>query len=590
PKMEKKVQSCFIPDCQNTSSQELLYPFLIDTNDINSRIMGVGSPELVQNVPEDRKRICEQYFLCTDHINFLDSTQATEKIEKADEESAEDDAKKSEEESPDQLSQQLSSLTVSQPREDPDDVDVAGMIEAPETEKSEDYIELENISQDLNSIFEVIPEDFTNVCRLCGRCTDDPLPIFSGGNEGDELSLVEKIRYYLPIKVDVNDSLPKVICRECSQHLDKSHDLAITSLATEALLTGSVSKEELMGKNAAGKDGEKVPVGSDELVTSIHAENRNEGNYSQKNVSDAVHLDCSQSLITSDEDEAPFTTFEGLKVLRTYGKKRPLPQGAGGYAVKKKREEAIFETWYKCNMCVASCTDLQVIKFHKHRHRLRRPVLFWCSFCATEFPKESTFTNHVLAVHKKEPWALSHAYKCITCHRVFSLKTTAQTHYDAKCAIDLGEENGTKICAEPVYLRYAYTCEFCWQGYAYVSSLNTHRNQEHPEENPRVKGIEISETKRRDRIMELCGIKRAFACKFCSKIFTSLENFVQHREEHLDGLFRCSICKGSFWNYEDFKQHRGTQHDYKIILREVSGEQLDENGQTTSSSESESVE
>ncbi|XP_063985088.1 myoneurin-like [Diachasmimorpha longicaudata] len=599
--MAERVDSCFIPDSESTS-QVLVDPFMIDTEHINAWILNVRSRESVQTIPENHKSICNQHFIFSDHMNPPEPLKIVEIIEtKEDEEPAENNAEESPEEahdeSPDELSQHLSSLTVSQPRDNPDDLDVSLVNAGKETEISEDFIDFEDISsEDLNSILKLISEDVVSVCRLCGKTTDDPLPIFSGDEE-NEISLFEKIQYYLPIKLDANDNLPKVICRECKEHLEKSHELAMTSLATEALLTGSALKEDLIEKtmNDTEEDVLTITTNSDQVVTSTGhiqvVDNKNVVNCSQETVSDGVYFDCSQTLITSDEDESPFTTFEALKVRRTYGKKRPLSLGDGSSAAKKKKEEPVFETWYKCNMCVASSRDKEVMKFHKHRHRLRKPVLFWCNFCATEFSKESIFANHILSVHKKESRDLSQAFKCIICHRVFSLMTAAVIHYQTTCAVDPVKEGSTRKCSEDVYVRYAYTCEFCWEGYAYVSSLNMHRNQKHPETNHWIKGTDISEDKKRERIMDMFGIKCAFVCKFCGKIFISLENYVHHQVEHADGLFRCSICYGTFGDYQDFRLHRETQHDFRIVLRETSGgDQLDENKETASSFEIEITE
>ncbi|XP_011309768.1 GDNF-inducible zinc finger protein 1 [Fopius arisanus] len=574
PKMEKNVRTCFIPDCKLDSSHKALYPFLIDTEDINSWIVGVGSPGLVGNVPTDHRRICEQYFLCTDHMNFLDSIKYVEKLQKQDEEQErvennKEDPEGVEESVPDQLSQQLSSLTVSQPRDDEfDDPNI------PKTEECENYVELTICPQDLSSIFDLIPEDSTSLCRVCGKSTANPISIFPGEDESGEVSILEKIRYYLPIKIENNDDLPKIICGECDQRLRETHDLAMTSLATEALLTGAAPKDDLIEYNYVSKENSKPPGHSDQ-VTSTAADCENE-NCSQESVSDAAHLNCWQPLITSDEEEGSSITFEELKLRGSHGKKRPLSQDTGAPAVKKKKKEPIFEKWYKCNTCAASSTDEDIIKFHKNRHRLRKPVLYWCNFCATEFPKESIFANHVLSIHKRESQVLSQAYKCSTCHRVFSLKSTALLHYVIKCAIHPVQNYDANKSAEDVYIRYAYTCEFCWKGFAYVSSLNAHRSEQHSNSNCWTGKFEISEQEKRERILDIFGIRNAFACKFCAKIFLSLENYLDHENQHRDRLFKCSSCNETFTKYEDFKEHRETQHDYRIVFREVIEEQLQE--------------
>lgn len=354
----------------------------------------------MNNLPDDHKRVCEQYFLCTDHLNFLESIRDDKQVEKEEinnaeeneeinsaeeneeindaeqneeinnaeeneerisaeqneaddeernsaEQNEDDDDDDNEEETsaPDQLSQQLSTLSVSQPlNEDPDDDDPEEIIEIVEVDNSQEFFELTNCcSQNLDSIFPPLPDIY--VCRLCGKSTDGYIQIFSENNEGNDISLLEKMRYYLPIKLDEDDTLPKVICGECNELLDKSHDLAMTSLATEALLTHSTD-DEFMNKNEIGS--RDVAAVDDHQITSTQGECcKIEGDCSQETVSDVVRFECSQSsLITSDEDEGPFTTFEGLKHLRTYGKKRPMIHDGQDESVsKRRREEPVFEKW-----------------------------------------------------------------------------------------------------------------------------------------------------------------------------------------------------------------------------------------------------
>lgn len=224
---------------------------------------------------------------------------------------------------------------------------------------------------------------------------------------------------------------------------------------------------------------------------------------------------------------------------------------------------------FKCNMCPASSTDESIIKIHKNRHWLNKPVSFWCNFCATEFPKESTFANHVLSVHHKESEELSQAHKCSSCHRVFSLKSTALIHFLMKCAVHPIPNSTTKKCAEEVFIRYVYVCEFCWKGFAFISCLNDHRNHEHSDKIAWNAETSIGAQEKNERIMDIFGIKHAFACKFCAYIFISLDNYIYHLKEHSDELYKCTTCDETFPLYGNFKTHRETKHDYRVVFRET---------------------
>ncbi|XP_075223740.1 uncharacterized protein LOC142325630 [Lycorma delicatula] len=63
------------------------------------------------------------------------------------------------------------------------------------------------------------------ICRLCSKMNKLVVHIY--GEEGVRLQLSKKINAYLPINVDVNDPLPKTVCRKCIQKLEVQHKIML---------------------------------------------------------------------------------------------------------------------------------------------------------------------------------------------------------------------------------------------------------------------------------------------------------------------------------------------------------------------------
>ncbi|RZF44570.1 hypothetical protein LSTR_LSTR001328 [Laodelphax striatellus] len=59
------------------------------------------------------------------------------------------------------------------------------------------------------------------ICRLCSKMNKLVIHIY--GEEGVRLQLSNKINTYLPINMDVDDPLPKTMCRKCIQKIELQH-------------------------------------------------------------------------------------------------------------------------------------------------------------------------------------------------------------------------------------------------------------------------------------------------------------------------------------------------------------------------------
>ncbi|KAK6639616.1 hypothetical protein RUM43_007889 [Polyplax serrata] len=57
------------------------------------------------------------------------------------------------------------------------------------------------------------------ICRLCSKMNRYVILIYS--EEGERMGLADKINLYLPITVTRNDPLPKTVCPNCIDRLEK---------------------------------------------------------------------------------------------------------------------------------------------------------------------------------------------------------------------------------------------------------------------------------------------------------------------------------------------------------------------------------
>ncbi|EFN87742.1 hypothetical protein EAI_02671, partial [Harpegnathos saltator] len=68
------------------------------------------------------------------------------------------------------------------------------------------------------------------LCRMCGKLTLNGVDIFSA--EGTELKLKEKINLHVPISILMDDAMPRKVCIECCNELDKRHLFIVLYLKT----------------------------------------------------------------------------------------------------------------------------------------------------------------------------------------------------------------------------------------------------------------------------------------------------------------------------------------------------------------------
>ncbi|EEB13165.1 conserved hypothetical protein [Pediculus humanus corporis] len=79
------------------------------------------------------------------------------------------------------------------------------------------------------------------ICRLCSKMNRYVILIYS--EEGERMGLAEKINLHLPITVTKNDPLPKTVCLNCINRLEKHSQMI--QMITRAETKFDIYKEEL---------------------------------------------------------------------------------------------------------------------------------------------------------------------------------------------------------------------------------------------------------------------------------------------------------------------------------------------------------
>ncbi|XP_028033892.1 uncharacterized protein LOC114245803 [Bombyx mandarina] len=74
------------------------------------------------------------------------------------------------------------------------------------------------------------------ICRLCSEMHRIVIHIY--GEEGIRLCISEKISRYLTINISRADPLPKTICKNCLERLEKQHKLVMVMENAANMLKG----------------------------------------------------------------------------------------------------------------------------------------------------------------------------------------------------------------------------------------------------------------------------------------------------------------------------------------------------------------
>ncbi|KAI5749338.1 hypothetical protein M8J76_006567 [Diaphorina citri] len=85
-------------------------------------------------------------------------------------------------------------------------------------------------------------QEFNELCRVCANKTNILLALNIFEGDGSNRAIYKKINECLPIKVQMEDKLPKLICEECVYKLDLLNEFRDISSKTEVFLTNLLNR------------------------------------------------------------------------------------------------------------------------------------------------------------------------------------------------------------------------------------------------------------------------------------------------------------------------------------------------------------
>uniref|UniRef100_A0A8D8YKI0 Zinc finger protein 235 n=2 Tax=Cacopsylla melanoneura TaxID=428564 RepID=A0A8D8YKI0_9HEMI len=229
----------------------------------------------------------------------------------------------------------------------------------------------------MTSLGEEIAE-FNELCRVCANKTNVLLALNIFEGDGSNRAIYKKINKCLPIKVSMDDKLPKLICEECVYKLDLLNEFQDISSKTEVFLNNLLNRIFLTAEQNAqsilGVPCSLVPINISHVLDrqdKIH----------DSNCIDSGHL--------NDLDSSLTTSQLGLK------------------SETSNRDE--------------DSKEMEGITYIVTAEPLEGATFFFCVLCSKTFGDRNAFDSHCADAH----WS-----KCDPCGLLFS----SQDAYAMHCA------------------------------------------------------------------------------------------------------------------------------------------------------------
>ncbi|XP_005186384.2 zinc finger protein 30 [Musca domestica] len=361
--------------------------------------------------------------------------------------------------------------------------------------------------------------------------------------------------YYKYTQIEVKDTLPQFLCKQCSTDLKNVHLFIEKALEAEQIFQQSIQQFEnehlplgiedikiehsfIKGQNQEDNADEKLKNGSVEEITADYADDINEFELIEE---DDVHIEDTQCLgneeqeeqtdiiieDNSGEDEENETDIE--KDLVECDKDPIGEEGAAdnnyesetnGNNDKVTKPKKRIYTPAMCSYCSKILRDVHYLKRHEQTHKECRERIVECPKCGFK-----TYNNRTLRMHME-------------CH----------------------DENREK----------KYKCEFCDKSFFHRGSCNVHRRIHLgktvkcsicSKEFPRQVDLDVHMKCHSNTPIYFKPKSRFIVhCKYCGKDING-RMYYEHRAKHLNQpLIRCTLCEKDFFSRQTCSLHMTRTH------------------------------
>jgi hypothetical protein len=438
------------------------------------------------------------------------------------------------------------------------------------------------------------------LCRLCGTETisqDKLINIFD--TNGVALNIKIKISNCLGFDVSDSDYLPKVVCAECVDNLEKFNEFKIKSGKTALYLIDLLTKQISVDYNEPPKqtvsyqdsslnstsfDSDlhmKIDEVNHELYTTptflvkIPPSNLFNVHNPPSNIKEMIFQSnvCKEIFPTHalsiDHNHTVHKSInKKVKVKSNYVKSQCIDHN---YTVHKSSNKKVkvksnskkiitkskfdgIPTEYKCAHCPRVC-DTRKKMFCHIKYHFETLINYNCTLCDLKLKSKQSFKTH-MKIHNKQ-----YEYVCNYCGKAFHGKTGFDIHVTAAHTKDYPFHctKCTKKFASKCQLKhhlmtkhndvFNYTCEICNKSFKTKICLHAHKR------------IHIPKEKR-----------LKFYCNLCDASFIHCAGFKNHMIGHTGELkFECDLCNKRYKDKKGLSIHLLTHTGEKDHVCDVCG-------------------
>jgi uncharacterized Zn-finger protein len=402
------------------------------------------------------------------------------------------------------------------------------------------------------------------LCRLCGTETisqDKLINIFD--TNGVALNIKLKITNCLGFDVSDSDYLPKVVCAECVDNLEKFNEFKIRSGKTAIYLIDLLKKQISFSNNVPPKQIDINQITEPKLC--IKKNNINE--VSNTNPTFLVQIPLSKTfnvynpssnikkiIFQSDSCEDVFPTHaqsidhNHTKHIKSSNK---VKIRINVKKSKTKRNKEI-QKEYKCANCPRICDTRRKMLLHLLIHR---EIIYNCTICSKKIKGKISLTKHMKLHNNQYDYVCNYCGKCFLSKYQFDIhvRTTHTKDYPfhcTKCDKKFPSKGGLKIHDQTVHNdNYSFTCEICNKSFKTKYYLHAHKK------------IHIPKEKR-----------LKFKCHLCDASFVQNEGLKKHMFGHTGELkYGCALCDKRYKDKTCLKAHLLTHSGEKNCVCDICG-------------------
>ncbi|XP_049547205.1 zinc finger protein 501-like [Anopheles darlingi] len=441
-----------------------------------------------------------------------------------------------------------------------------------------------------NNLENMVPR-FDFLCRFCladGNCTPIFLP------DGTFNERLQKSFEIIVTKVDENDGLPNNICKKCLSCIEDFVDFEATcdtSYKTLEQIAQRVerTKQEQSFEIVAEMDGnglyaieylEEYVHGMEENVSDTCPEKVFQRQETQRD----DHVDSGDSNSASTENIIEDDYSDGtngeqnshpMSLKQTEAIENSLPAEQSGLFLAALQTKEV-DTVKRGNRTIPVVECMFCNKLYRGRNTLKKHLKihfqlknYNCTFCSRAFTDRTS-----LRVHEVRHTRIK-AFKCEQCDRSYFSSSELKQHYNMQhrdknyeCKVCSARFSAKAILEDHTKVHLPdrpFVCNIC--GLCFKRNRNLTRHM----------GIHSAKTKDRQT-------QDMLECFWCSRVFETPSKLLDHLrdthqqeyEERRVGSHRCVNCLKTFSSLDDFLQHRNT---HSLIVVQTDGGTLRQCGE-----------